>query len=59
MSKLEEGKGSYFATPPVHVILALAKAIELCLKEGMSRRIERHQTVAKAIRVQVTGIHLG
>jgi Serine-pyruvate aminotransferase/archaeal aspartate aminotransferase len=50
MSKLEEGKGSYFATPPVHVILALAKAIELCLKEGMSRRIERHQTVAKAIR---------
>ncbi|BBL46847.1 pyridoxal-phosphate-dependent aminotransferase family protein [Metallosphaera sedula] len=58
MRNLEEGKGSYFATLPVHLIFMLSKAFELMEKEGLENRIKRHEKVAKGIRAGIESMGL-
>lgn len=48
----------YFATPPVNLIYAYAKAIELVLNEGMIKREERHILFGKAIRAALKSFDL-
>jgi alanine-glyoxylate transaminase/serine-glyoxylate transaminase/serine-pyruvate transaminase len=43
MQNYEHQKGSYFATPPVQLILALETSLDLILQEGMKARFERHR----------------
>jgi alanine-glyoxylate transaminase/serine-glyoxylate transaminase/serine-pyruvate transaminase len=43
MQNYEHQKGSYFATPPVQLILALETSLELILQEGMEVRVQRHR----------------
>ncbi len=50
MRSMEEGKASYFATPPVHTIFQLNKALEEVENEGIEKRVRRHQVVSGAIR---------
>ncbi len=42
MESFLDGKGSYFATPPVHVILSLDYALRLAREETMDKRVRRH-----------------
>ncbi|BBD72610.1 aminotransferase class V-fold PLP-dependent enzyme [Sulfodiicoccus acidiphilus] len=60
MRALEEGKASYFATLPVHLILMLARAFALVEEEGLENRIKRHEMVAEAIRrgVEAMGLEI-
>ncbi len=53
MRSMEEGKASYFATPPVHTILQLSRALAEVEKEGIDNRVRRHQVVSGAIRAGV------
>lgn len=46
----EAQKPSYFATPPVNLIMALEVSLGLLLKEGMQSRIQRHANAASAMR---------
>ncbi|AEB95408.1 pyridoxal-phosphate-dependent aminotransferase family protein [Metallosphaera cuprina] len=58
MRNLEDEKGSYFATLPVHLIFMLAKAFELIEKEGLENRIKRHERVAQGIRAGIESMGL-
>ncbi len=40
----------YFATPPVNLIYAYDKALEIVLEEGMEKREARHYAFGKAVR---------
>lgn len=44
-----QGKGAYFATPPISSVFSLSKAFELIDKEGLGNRIARHRRVAEII----------
>lgn len=46
--------GKYFATPPVNLINAYYKGMELVLKEGMDERYERHTKYGKAVRAALS-----
>lgn len=41
---------SYFATPPVNLIYAYDKALDIVLTEGMERREQRHISYGRAVR---------
>ncbi|MBW9141167.1 MAG: alanine--glyoxylate aminotransferase family protein [Candidatus Aramenus sp.] len=58
MRSMEEGKGAYFATPPVHLILMLAKSFQLIEKEGLENRVKRHARISQAIRAGIEGMGL-
>ena len=59
MRGMEEGKGVYFSTPPVHTILMLQEALKIITEEeGLENRIKRHERVASAIRAGVEGMGL-
>ncbi|AAY79666.1 pyridoxal-phosphate-dependent aminotransferase family protein [Sulfolobus acidocaldarius] len=58
MRNMEDGKGSYFATPPVHTIFMLAQAFKLIQEEGLDNRIKRHEKVAKVIRAGIESMGL-
>lgn len=49
MRAFEKGEGKYFATPPVHTILALSHALSMIREESMSGRIKRHENVRNII----------
>ena len=55
----EARKSSYFATPAVKLITALAASTALLLLEGMSARAARHRWIAHAFRAgwQALGLH--
>ncbi len=40
----------YFSTPPVNELLALHRATEMVLEEGIARRFARHARIAAAVR---------
>lgn len=44
----------YFATPPVNLIYAYHKGMELVLKEGLEQRYERHKKYGKAVRAALS-----
>lgn len=44
-----EDPGAYFATPPVNLVVALDRGLELVLEEGLERRIDRHRRQGRAM----------
>ncbi|WP_088225422.1 alanine--glyoxylate aminotransferase family protein [Desulfosporosinus sp. FKB] len=42
--------GKYYATPPVNMIYAFNKGMELVMAEGLSERYQRHAALGKAVR---------
>ncbi len=59
MEAYEEGKGSYFATPPVNLVAALDVSLGQILAEGMEARVTRHRTLGRACRAAVRALGLG
>lgn len=51
-------KGGYFGTPNVNLITALAVSLSNILKEGMEKRINRHQVMSSALRAGIEGMGL-
>ena len=45
-----DNPAAYFATPPVNLIYAYDKALEIVLEEGMERREQRHLAYGRAVR---------
>ncbi|MEM0141624.1 MAG: alanine--glyoxylate aminotransferase family protein [Thermoplasmatales archaeon] len=45
-----EGRPSYFATPNVNLTMALAVSLKSILKEGLEKRIRRHEVIGEAFR---------
>jgi len=56
MKAYEEGKPSYFGTPPVNLIFALEKSLEIIVTEGIEERVKRHQNIAAAFRKAITSL---
>ena len=55
-----EGKNpSYFATPPVNLIQALERSLELILEEGMDARFARHKQLAQKFRDEMNALGMG
>lgn len=48
--KIMDNPANYFATPPVNLIYAYDKALQLVLEEGMEKREHRHLRYGQAIR---------
>ena len=45
-----DNPAAYFATPPVNLIYAYDKALEMVLEEGMEQREQRHVAYGRAVR---------
>lgn len=58
MRAYERGEVAYYATPATHLIVALAKATEEILAEGLDRRFTRHRVLAKALRAGLRAMGL-
>jgi alanine-glyoxylate transaminase/serine-glyoxylate transaminase/serine-pyruvate transaminase len=56
MEAYEEGKPSYFATPPVNLIASLHQSLKLITEEGMEKRFLRHKKYSKAVKRAVTSL---
>jgi alanine-glyoxylate transaminase/serine-glyoxylate transaminase/serine-pyruvate transaminase len=50
MRAYEERRPSYFGTPAVNLVCALAESLKQILAEGMEARVGRHRTIARAFR---------
>lgn len=42
--------GKYYATPPVNMIYAFEKGMEILMAEGLEKRYKRHASLGKAVR---------
>jgi alanine-glyoxylate transaminase/serine-glyoxylate transaminase/serine-pyruvate transaminase len=58
MRAYEERRPSYFGTPAVNLIVALETSLNIICKEGMDKRVKRHQSLAKAFRAGVATLNL-
>jgi len=58
MQAYEEGRPSYFATPPINLIVALEVSLKLMLNEGMENRFARHIAKADAFRASMRELGL-
>ncbi|CAM4255152.1 pyridoxal-phosphate-dependent aminotransferase family protein [Gillisia hiemivivida] len=58
MTAYEERRPSYFGTPAVNLIVALETSLKIICKEGMDKRVKRHQLLAKAFRAGITALDL-
>lgn len=58
MTAYEERRPSYFGTPPVNLILALEISLKMIYEEGMSKRVNRHQLLARAFRGAISSLGL-
>jgi len=58
MKAYEERKPSYFGTPAVNLIVALETSLKIICKEGIEKRIKRHQSLAKAFRAAIASLNL-
>lgn len=54
----ERGEPSYFATPPVNLIYALDRSLDLLLEEGLENVFIRHDKISKAFRAAIRAIGL-
>lgn len=45
--------GKYYATPPVNMIYALEKGMEMVISEGLNTRYRRHAALGKAVRASL------
>jgi len=48
----------YFSTPPVNLIQALAKAVQIILEEGLEERYARHERIARSFRAGLKAVGL-
>ena len=48
----------YFSTPPVNLIQALAKAVQIILEEGLEERYARHERIARSFRAGLKALGL-
>ena len=48
----------YFSTPPVNLIQALAKAVQMILEEGLDARYARHERIARSFRAGLKALGL-
>lgn len=58
MQAYEARRPSYFATPPINLIMGLETSLKLMLKEGMEARFNRHIAMAKLFREAMTALGL-
>lgn len=58
MQAYEEGRPSYFATPPINLVVALEVSLKLMLSEGMEARFARHIRMADAFREEMSALGL-
>lgn len=58
MQAYEARNPSYFATPPVNLIQALEKSLELIFEEGMDSRFTRHKRLAQKFRDEMCSLGL-
>ena len=58
MKAYENGNPSYFGTPPVNLIMALEKSLQLIMKEGLDNRFARHRKAGKAMRAALKALGL-
>jgi len=58
MQGYEEGRGGYFATPPVNMIYALHESVKQILEEGMERRFRRHSIMSRAVKASIKALGL-
>jgi alanine-glyoxylate transaminase/serine-glyoxylate transaminase/serine-pyruvate transaminase len=58
MQAYEGRKPSYFATPPVNLIQALERSLELIIEEGMDARFARHKRLAEKFREEMRSLGL-
>lgn len=58
MSAYEARRPSYFGTPAVNLIVALETSMKLIDKEGIDKRVHRHQRLASAFRAAIVSINL-
>ena len=58
MMAYEKRTPSYFGTPPVNLIAALAVSLDQILDEGMELRFERHRRLAHAFQIGVEALGL-
>jgi len=58
MEAYGERRPAYFGTPPVNLIAALHKSLQLILDEGMPARIKRHSMIAQAFRSAMSALGL-
>lgn len=56
MQAYEGRKPSYFATPPVNLIQALERSLELILEEGSDARFARHKRLAEKFRNEMASL---
>ena len=53
-----ENPSMYFSTPPVNLIQALAKSVEIILQEGLEARYARHERIARSFRAGIAALGL-
>ncbi len=53
MQAYEEGRPSYFGTPPVNLVAALEVSLKMILDDGMEARVARHKTLATEFRRKI------
>jgi alanine-glyoxylate transaminase/serine-glyoxylate transaminase/serine-pyruvate transaminase len=58
MRAYEERRPSYFGTPAVNLIVALETSLKIICKEGMDKRVKRHQSLAKAFRAGIASMNI-
>lgn len=58
MRAYENKQASYFGTPPVNLIMALEKSLQLIVEEGLNNRFARHQRAGKAMRAAIRALGL-
>jgi alanine-glyoxylate transaminase/serine-glyoxylate transaminase/serine-pyruvate transaminase len=58
MKAYEERRPSYFGTPAVNLIVALETSLKIICKEGIEKRVKRHQSLARAFRVAIASLNL-
>jgi len=59
MEGYEEGSIYYYATPPTHLVAALASSTSKILAEGLEARVRRHSILARALRAGLRAIGMG
>ncbi|AKA47981.1 septum site-determining protein [uncultured archaeon] len=56
MKGMEEGRGGYFATPPINTVFSLQEAFRLIAEETMAARLERHKMASGMLRAGIRGM---
>ncbi|MFQ5341136.1 MAG: pyridoxal-phosphate-dependent aminotransferase family protein [Anaerolineae bacterium] len=58
MQAYQARRPSYFATPPVNLVLALQVSLRIILAEGMEARFRRHRLIARAFQAATEALGL-